>query len=284
MNALDQQGKSCRRTGTKEWSDESVNCITGCSHDCRYCYARHIAVDRFGRVEAGQWRHEQVRPKAVRQRRGKCRGTVMFPTTHDITPENLAPCLDVISHLLDGGNDVLIVSKPHLACIAEICKRLVGYKDKIVFRFSIGAMNDDILGYWDRHAPNFEERLACLKHAFAAGFVTSISMEPLLDPPSAGAIVQRLRPYVNESIWIGMLNQIGQRVKCENEKDSEMVRWLRQHQTDAWVMKVVAAVGNDPLIRWKESYREVIGRLRGQPQAPLPVTGVIPQKGKFRNE
>jgi len=261
MKAAGQQDKGSERTGTKEWSVESVNCITGCSHDCRYCYARWGAVDWHKQVEADQWQHERVRPKDVRKRHRNYGGTVMFPTSHDITPEHLAPCLDVISHLLDGENDVLIVSKPHLVCIAEICKRFIGYRGKIMLRLSIGAMDDGVLGYWDRHAPNFEERLACLKHAFAAGYATSVSMEPLLDPPSAAAIVKTLRPYVTDSIWIGKLNSIGKRVKCENEKDVEMVRWLEQHQTDEWVMKVVETFEGDPLIRWKDSYRKVIERV-----------------------
>ena len=30
--------------GTQEWSVKTVNCCTGCSHDCRYCYAKGMAV------------------------------------------------------------------------------------------------------------------------------------------------------------------------------------------------------------------------------------------------
>ena len=36
-------------SGTKEWSVSSVNCITGCEHNCRYCYARANAL-RFKRI------------------------------------------------------------------------------------------------------------------------------------------------------------------------------------------------------------------------------------------
>jgi DNA repair photolyase len=39
--------------GTKEWADKTVNCCTGCSHDCLYCYAKGMAV-RFKQVLPGQ--------------------------------------------------------------------------------------------------------------------------------------------------------------------------------------------------------------------------------------
>ena len=44
-------------SGTKEWSIASVNCVTGCENDCRYCYARHDALTRYGgRIKsAAEW-------------------------------------------------------------------------------------------------------------------------------------------------------------------------------------------------------------------------------------
>jgi len=48
-------------SGTKEWSVESVNCVTGCSHNCRYCYARAMAL-RFHRIKRPEdWATMQVR-------------------------------------------------------------------------------------------------------------------------------------------------------------------------------------------------------------------------------
>ena len=31
-------------SGTKEWADRNENCLDGCSHDCKYCYAKAMAV------------------------------------------------------------------------------------------------------------------------------------------------------------------------------------------------------------------------------------------------
>ena len=82
-------------TGTREWAAHNVNCCLGCSHGCLYCYARAAAV-RFCLLKPADWTTERIRVAAVRKRYGLYDGTVMFPTTHDITPGNLSACLTVL--------------------------------------------------------------------------------------------------------------------------------------------------------------------------------------------
>ena len=55
--------------GTKEWSVASINCVNGCEHDCRYCYARYNAVVRFHRIAKDEWPVMRVRPHDVHKRR-----------------------------------------------------------------------------------------------------------------------------------------------------------------------------------------------------------------------
>ncbi len=38
-------------TGTQEWAASNVNIQDGCEHDCRYCYAKTMAI-RFKRATA----------------------------------------------------------------------------------------------------------------------------------------------------------------------------------------------------------------------------------------
>jgi DNA repair photolyase len=168
-------------SGTLEWAVKNVNCIKGCSHQCKYCYARERAL-RFRQIGSkDEWKSPQVREKEVKKSRKKESGTVMFPTTHDIFPEMLDPCVTVIRKLLEAGNDVLIVSKPHLECIKRLCQEFTEYKSKILFRFTIGASDDNILKYWEPGAPIFSERIQSLQWAFSSGFKTSVSCEPMLD-------------------------------------------------------------------------------------------------------
>ncbi len=196
-------------SGTKEWSVESANCVNGCGHRCRYCYARADAVRRRQCLSFDAWgtTYHHLRPHDVSKRRRKINGRVMFPTTHDIEPEFLEPCMTVLGNLLRVGNDVLVVSKPHLECIRAICARFVPGRDQITFRFSIGAHNGYILRYWEPGAPGFTERLSALRWAQKHGYATSVSAEPLLDVRHARDLVDAVSPYVTDTIWIGKMNQ-----------------------------------------------------------------------------
>ena len=165
-----------RITGTREWAETNINCVLGCPHCCRYCYARANAV-RFGQITRhdrwGRGYHRLSTGFRNRQREGlrwpHYGGRVMFPSSHDITPHFLVECLEVIDGLLDAGNRLLIVSKPHFQCIDALCHRYERrlQRSAITLRFSITARDDRILRYWEPGAPPYAERLACLKMAEA---------------------------------------------------------------------------------------------------------------------
>ncbi len=250
-------------SGTKEWSVCSVNIISGCPHRCRYCYARATAL-RYNRLKdpedwGGAFHH--LRDAEVRKDRKDCGGTVMFPTTHDITPEYLEACLVVIKKILEAGNRLLIVSKPHLECIEEICDRwgvyYSDYRDQILFRFTIGARDDVILSYWEPGAPGFVERLASLRLAHERGFATSVSCEPLLEAEAVEELFHELEPYVTDTIWIGKMNQVRQRC-IPGTSDVEIAR-IEAGQTHTRIHEIYEALRHEPKVRWKESYKAILG-------------------------
>lgn len=251
--------QSTRISGTREWSVASINCVLGCPHRCRYCYAAAKAVQRGQCPSREAWgtTYHRLRLAEVRKRRQKVDGRVMFPTTHDITPEFLDSCTEVIDHLLSAGNDVLIVSKPHFACIRSICDRFFAfYRESILFRFSIGAVSDSILSYWEPGAPNFRERLASLKHAHDQGYATSVSCEPLLDAERVSELVETVAPYVTDTIWIGKMNDMDNRV-VRGTDPQEIVR-IARGQTDSAIHRISELLGNNPKVRWKESFKSVL--------------------------
>ena len=251
---------SDRISGTKEWAVANVNCVTGCEHNCRYCYARFQAVERFHRVASKEeWAEPQVRAHDVKKRRHRVDGTVMFPTTHDITPSILEPCVEVLTNLLEAENDVLVVSKPHLECIERICQDFVLYKAQILFRFTIGAFDDSILGYWEPGAPHFMERFACLKHAFNKGYLTSVSVEPMLDSENMVTLFEMLEPFVTDSIWIGKMNKLRQRVEITTDEDERHAVRIEAGQTDDKIWKIYRALKEEPKVKWKESVKEIVG-------------------------
>ncbi len=246
-------------SGTKEWAAHSCNIVLGCSHRCRYCYARGNAIRR-GQCQSQQsWgtTYNRLRPNEVKRGRKKLDGRVMFPTTHDITPEFLEPCRIVLRKLLEAGNDVLIVSKPHLQCIQKLCEDFIEFRDAIMFRFSIGSCDDSILSYWEPGAPDYSERLASLSYAFDMGFATSVSAEPLLDAAGATSLVDSVSQFVSDSIWIGMLNGLSHRV-VSGTSQKEINR-IQEGQSIKSVRKVYESLSSNPKVKWKESYKSVLG-------------------------
>ncbi|MDP3480193.1 MAG: radical SAM protein [Desulfoprunum sp.] len=245
--------------GTAEWAVATVDCCSGCPHGCRYCYARYDLVERRRLLTAEQWQICNISEEDVARRHPLYAGQVMFPTNHDIMPENLAACRTVILNLLRVGNRVLVVSKPHLSCIEELCRDLQPYRDRLLFRFTITARNAGILHFWEPQAPDYAERKACLELAFRQGFATSVSVEPMLDSGDVVAMVDELLPFVSHSIWLGRMNKIAERVRCETpEMQAELAR-IEREQDDGHINTLYRQLQDIPVIRWKESIKTLVG-------------------------
>lgn len=245
-------------TGTREWAPHSVNCITGCAHNCRYCYAREMA-HRFNRKNRDDWHNEEIVHSQVLARRRKLNGTIMFPTTHDITPKNFRSCAMVLRKLIGAGNQVLIVSKPQPYTIAYLCETFSDHKDQIEFRFTITARYEKALEYWERNAPTYNERMDALAIATVAGYRTSVSIEPMLDTPDIDGLIRAVEEFVTETIWLGTMRDIRRRVRSENDHDRQMIEAITAGQTDVRIREIYDVWKDHPKIRWKDSIKRVIG-------------------------
>lgn len=252
-----------KKTGVSEWAVKSINFQIGCEHLCRYCYARYNAVERYGYCTAEEWINPVINNSKVdAPHKKKYDGRVMFPTTHDITPANLSQYLTVFRKLLDAGNQVLVVTKPHLECITIICEAYAEFKDKILFRFTIGSTNNDVLAFWEPGAPNFDERIACLQYAFKKGFQTSVSCEPYLDK-RVGYLYDTCKPFITDSFWIGTIRHFAARVKLDDATEEQIKKYvepLKDYQTEASVKTIYSYLNGKPFINWKDSIMEIVGK------------------------
>lgn len=243
-------------TWTKEWADTNVNIGAGCAHGCKYCYAMGMAK-RFKRVAGPkEWMTEAVNLKAVKKRYQPKKCAYMFPTSHDITPYYLPYATETLKKVLAAGNEVLIVSKPHLECIEALCSELGQYKAQILYRFTIGTLDPEVSKFWEPGAPLPAERIEALKFAYLAGFSTSISMEPMLGGvDEAVQTFKAVFPYVTETIWLGKMNR---RVKLTAPEDIEAFRKIKELQRDSEILRLVSTMGSNPKVAWKDSIKEVI--------------------------
>lgn len=238
-------------SGTKEWADFNVNCVKGCSNDCKYCYAKMMAK-RFGRSTDEEWKHMTINKGAVMKKYRKYNGRVMFPSTHDITDDEevMEACLTVIGKLLQAGNEVLVTTKPRLSVTQQILFTFSEYIDQLQFRFTITSMNNNLLSFWEPNAPSYDERLASLQSAFNHGFKTSVSIEPFLDYVPQ-ELVYTLAPYVTESIWLGPMNYITRNGLSRDEEN--MYEEIRIKYGYKRLLDIYNELMKYPLIRFKDS-------------------------------
>ena len=247
-------------TGTREWAVQNINFVKGCPHNCRYCYARANAL-RFGQIKRPeQWQNWSFDPKKVKRRFNKREGNLMFPSTHDIIPEVLEPAIDLLRRMLEPGNRVIIVTKPHLGCVTKICHQLEEYKEQILWRFTIGSIDNEVLSFWEPGAPNWGERHVSLMYAFKQGFHTSVSAEPFLDH-RVRELVDSVEDLVTDAIWIGPMNKMEQRGDRKGWGHSEEVFWrlVKESQTKEEIQRLYNDLKDHPKVKWKNSIKEMLG-------------------------
>ena len=163
------------------------------------------------------------------------------------------PTLRYWGKLLRAGNEVLIVTKPRLYCIERICSACEFFKDKILFRFTIGAMDDGILQFWEPNAPGYQERKESLQYAFDHGFRTSVSMEPMLDAPNVEALVNDILPFITEDIWLGTMNRLTRMKKgtgADLQLKNEIIK-IEHNQLPPVLNRIKSIFESNPRIKWK---------------------------------
>lgn len=254
-------------TGTKEWAEVTENIARGCPNNCLYCYAASNA-QRFKLRQRDDWGNEELTKKAHITTYPTRRGVVMIPSAHDITPFNVDAFIRVARLMLAAGNRLLIVSKPRLDCIGKVIGALEAHKDAILFRFTIGTTDAATAAHWEPGAPAPAERIEALKLAFEAGYRTSVSAEPLLGGvETAMHLLDAVRPYVTDTVWVGKMNKIRARVDLVSPENRARAEEIEQAQTDDEIQRLFIALDGDPLVRWKDSVSEALARIENRPPA-----------------
>lgn len=249
-------------SGTRQWSNKSVNFQTGCEHNCLVCYAKDMSI-KYKQTTKNNWENPTIRLKDVNKKISKWNESlVMVPSSHDITPNNINEAMIVLKKILEVDNEVLIVSKPHYDCIKKICDTFTDYKEKMLFRFTIGSYDNDVLKFWEPNAPGLKERIKALKYAFNNGYNTSVSCEPMMDN-KVDKVIDAVKPFVTETIWIGKVNLMWSRLKRNTKMTKELrekAKQLEQWQSDDNILLLYDKYKNDPIVKWKDSIQKVVAR------------------------
>lgn len=279
------QKPSRNRSKYQDWVTQTISCQIGCENDCIYCFAKGDLINKRHKegYSLKDWSKGKLSRTGVRDIYPRYDKTVMCPGTHDFTEENFDNTFTMLQRVLEAGNRVLIVSKPRPVLIQKICDELRAFKSNMLFRFTIGAMSDEILSFWEPSAPSYDDRKKALSIAFEHKYRTSVSIEPMLDPVNIKALVGDLSPFVNQSIWIGTLNHTqrylnmdpakaktdAERNRAERnlefygkdkaEKICKEIERINALQEPESLQNIYSQLQDNPIVQWKWDIKEALG-------------------------
>ena len=81
-------------------------------------------------------------------------------------------------------------------------------------------------------------------------------MEPMLNSVTVVDDARLMLPFITDGLWIGKMNKIQDRV---TRIDNEEIARIEAGQTDSQIRRIYEALRHEPKIRWKESFKEVLG-------------------------
>jgi DNA repair photolyase len=193
-------------------SDYTLNCYTGCTHRCAYCYARFM--QRFHPHDEPWGTFVDVKVNAVetlkRQLRRLQPGEVFLSSACDGWQPIEAQrgltrrCCEL---LLERGFSLSILTKS--ALIRRDFDVLAGKQAKI--GVTLTSLDERLRRLWEPGASSVAERIATIRAARQAGFSTNVMFGPLLPmlTDDAASIEQLLRCAADlgvEQIWVDALN------------------------------------------------------------------------------
>lgn len=188
----------------REYSPLACNLYTGCQHGCVYCYAPACLRMRAEDFWAGGTPKKQILHR-IEQEAPKYSGgdRVLFCFTCDpYQPGDNAITRDALRICVDNGVRFQVLTKGGTRAARDIDLFKEG---DAVFATTLIFDNDALRQQWEPGAADCNDRAAMVCRAHRAGIPTWVSIEPVIDPDEALAVMRRLDAAVDE--WrIGKLN------------------------------------------------------------------------------
>ena len=249
-----------------EWAGAYYNMEQGCTNACRYCYARAMAVRQRRCTVTGWGDPQPYKTWMAGANKYHSGDLVMFPTTHDITPDNIDRACIALRRLINAGNRVLIVSKPRRACIDRLIQtadQTIGGREAVSFRLTITTVEPDVSRLWEPGASLPDERLDCLAAVAAAGYNISVSSEPWIggldEAIDIHAAVIDACPTISCQ-WFGREALPEYRIGLEGTPEAgRCLDYILSAQTPAACRAVYNQFKNNDLIRFKNDFMKLIG-------------------------
>lgn len=198
----------------REYSELAANLYKGCPHGCGYCYVPGIPPWKFKKPNPRQLCHacREPRPDVLKQLERDCRRFRGDP--RDIL---LSFTCDPYCHGMDNSltREALLIMEQHDLRVQVLSKggmAAAGDFDILArngwkFASTLLFTSDDLRQRWEPGAAPVESRMEAIRLARSMGIETWMSMEPVIDPVEAIAVIEALKGDVD--LWkVGKLNHM----------------------------------------------------------------------------
>ncbi len=196
----------------KEYSELACNLYMGCTHGCRYCFAPSCM-----RKTPDEW-HSNVplRKNAIKLFEKDAEKLYDMHDERPILFSFLSDPYQPLEKEAQLTRQALDIAKHyHLKTkiLTKGCAELIQRDFKLMKQagtqlgITVCFVNDVKRRYWEPMASSVEDRFAILQKAHEMGIYTWVSLEPVIVPEEALAVIQRIAPYVD--LWkVGKLNHM----------------------------------------------------------------------------
>ena len=198
------------RGRAREYSELACNLYRGCTHGCRYCYAPACM-----RTTGEKW-HAKAEPrkdilrlleKDAQRLQGDPRSILFCFLSDPYQP------LERTERLTRQALEIMAKHRLNNQVLTKGCADLI-LEDMGLMKtartqlgITLCFADDDARRDWEPNASTVDDRLNVLKTAHKAGIFTWVSLEPVINPNHALAVIRMAHPYVN--FWkVGKLNHM----------------------------------------------------------------------------
>ncbi len=189
----------------REYAALACNLYTGCTHGCLYCYApdclRRTPADFHRQGAARANILKQLAKEALAYRDSAER--VLFCFTCDpYQPEETGLTRQALRIMVDAGAPFQMLTKGGSRACRDFDLYAYG---RGWFGTTLVFTDDRDRAHWEPQAASVDDRIAALEEAHRQGIYTWVSVEPVVDPRQALALIAGLAPTVDE-FRVGKLN------------------------------------------------------------------------------
>lgn len=200
------------RGRAKEYADLACNLYIGCTHGCKYCFAPACMHSTPAKWKSGVYVRQRAlelfERDAADMEKGREGRAVLFSFLSD--PYQPLEAYEGITHraleiVRSHGLRSKILTKGREGLVSADFGLMQQAGTEL--GITVSFIDDKTRKRWEPDAAPIEERLALLAKAHAAGIRTWVSLEPVIDPAQALAVIREALPYVD--FWkVGKLNHM----------------------------------------------------------------------------